>query len=73
VGDHALVDETGELDFVAADAIYPDASFLETLHGRLDDLLIHFVKVDLVLSRQVLLDAKRHDDETGANVLVGTH
>jgi hypothetical protein len=60
--EHALMDEPGAFDLVAAHALDANALLVERLDCGLDDLAIDGVEVDLVAARPILLLAARHDD-----------
>ena len=59
--DHALLDEAGALDLVGADDLDDETSVVEALDGRLDDLVVNPVEVDLVAPRRVRFGVERHD------------
>jgi len=73
LGDHALVNQAGELDLVGPDTANPEAAVFEAFDRGLDDPGVHPVEVDFVPARYILLGTKRHDDEAGANVIVAFH
>jgi hypothetical protein len=67
------MNQAGALDLVGAIATDPDPPFVEAIDGGVDDARPDTIELHPVSTRGVLLQAERHDDEAGANVLVAAH